>query len=265
MEEYSKKINILLVGCGNIGKSLLEVIDENNNIVVVQPSLSNINKFPKVTFIDNLSNVNNFNPDVVILTVKPQVIDEILPQLKKYKNSIIISMLAGVKIKKFNDFKKVIRIMPNIAIKIANSINLAIAGDGDVIKNDIEMVENILKPSGTIVWLDKENDIDNLTSIYGSGPAYIFLLAELLMRETMKFGFDENLSRHLVEQLFIGSVGLIKKNNNFEELKKSVMSKGGCTESALKILTPALEKILSDSLKSSLDRIKELGDYENSN
>jgi pyrroline-5-carboxylate reductase len=262
--ETMGKINVLLLGCGNIGGSLLEVMSSHNNIIVVQPSLSSANKFPKVTFINDIDNINNFSPNVIILAIKPQIINKVLPQLKKYNNSIIISMLAGVKIKKFNDFKKVVRIMPNIAIKVANSVNLAVAND-NINKNDIEIVENILKPSGIMVWLDKEDDIDNLTPIYGSGPAYIFLLAELLVKETIKFGFDENLSRSLVKQLFIGSIDLIENNSNFEELKKSVVSKGGCTESALKILAPAMEKVLSDSLKSALNKIKELGECENSN
>ncbi|WP_253300059.1 pyrroline-5-carboxylate reductase [Wolbachia endosymbiont of Chironomus riparius] len=263
-------MNLLLIGCGNIGKALLHLWAPLNNlferIVVVQPSMSHANNFinsHSIEFVNSINSVaENFLADLIILAIKPQTIGEVMPELvQRIDNSIIVSMLAGINLAQLSSFlpnqSRVVRLMPNIAIKTGQSINLFFSKK-NLVAQDVNIIESAFKPSGMIFWLDKESDIDILTPISGSGPAYFFLLSEILLAETIKFGIDENIACKLVQQIFLGSASLVEKNNNFQNLTSSVASKKGVTEEALKVLKPNIEQAMEKALKAALKRSKEL-------
>ncbi|MDR3290411.1 MAG: NAD(P)-binding domain-containing protein [Rickettsiales bacterium] len=243
-------MKILLIGCGNIGGALLQVCNEN--IVVVQPSLSKANDFKQYRFVDNINKVD-FEPDVIFVAVKPQKINEIMPELLKFKNSIIVSFLAGTPISKYHEFKKVVRIMPNVAIKVGKSVNLAMSNDESL----CEGIEKLLLSTGDIFWVKSEQELDYLMLISGCGPAYIYLLAELLVKESGKY-LSENMAKNLVYKLFDGSIALMNDSKEYQQLKNSVVSKGGVTEAILNILQPELENTLKNAFKNGEKRTEEL-------
>ncbi len=261
-------MNVLLIGCGNIGLALLKIWSQNDmphNILVVQPSMSHAEEFSKhnsIKFINDLSLVpSSFMVDIIVLAVKPQKLAEVAPYLKQCNShAIIVSLLAGVKHSQLvalaPTHAKIIRIMPNVAIKTGKSINLAFTTD----QSNLHDIENIFSPSGKMIWLENENDLDALTPISGSGPAYFFLLAELLRAETVKMGIDDETARKVIYELFIGSASLIYEDTDYEEMINSVTSKKGVTAAALAIMRPAMQDIISKSLQAALKRAQELSD-----
>ena len=232
-------------------------------VLVVQPSLSCAAEFPNAKFIADLSETGklDFNPEVTVCAIKPQVFNGIIDYIGQYiKNSLFVSVMAGVKIDRLEfENNRAVRIMPNIAIRVGHSVNLSVAGK-KVTTDDIAKINSILNGTGLTVWLKNENELDFLTSVFGSGPAYVYLLMELLVGETVNIGIDEQTATSMVRELLAGCANT---DGDFAGLRKSVTSKGGCTEVALKVLQPCFRESLKEALKASLTRLGELNENRN--
>lgn len=262
-------MNLMLIGCGNIGGALLNLwapLDLFDRIIVVQPSLSASHRFSKNTiieFVDSIGSIpQDFSENLTILAIKPQNIDKIMPELTSRScDSIVVSLLAGITLSQLSSFMldkaKIVRIMPNVAIKTGRSVNLAFSTQ-NLRDDEISSTERVFRPSGSMIWVKKESYLDTLTPISGSGPAYFFLLAETLVEEAMKLGVEEKMARGLIQQVFIGSASLVADNKNFEALIQSVASKKGITEAALTVMTPNMKQTVQESLKVALLRLEEL-------
>jgi pyrroline-5-carboxylate reductase len=261
-------MNILLIGCGNIGRALLNVWAESNafdKIIAVQPSMStaaDFEQYDSVTFVDGIRNIpKDCAPDVTVLAIKPQIANDVIPNLTpQVQKSLLISTLAGTSLNKLakltRDDCKIIRIMPTVAIKTRQSVNLAFANK-NVRDNDIKIMEKLVEPSGKIVWVSEENHIDILTPISGSGLAYFFLLTEILVEESVRLGIDENIARRIIRGVLVGASSLASDAADFAALRQSVTSKGGVTEAALKIMSPGMRELIQKSLEAALVRIKD--------
>lgn len=262
-------MNLLLIGCGNLGAILLEIWSSTklfNQIIVVQPSLSRADDFkqnPKIQFLRSAKEIPlNYRPDIVVLAVKPQIIHDIISDFSEMiRESLIISLMAGIKIDRLipylNKQAKIIRLMPNVAMKVGESANLAFANEA-VLPQDLSLADKIFSDSGKMLWLKQEEFIDILTPISGSGPAYFFLMAEILTQATIKWGLDEKMARDLVRQTFLGSALLAAEGGNFEALASSVAGKGGVTEAVLKVLNPDFQDLMNKALDAGLKRVNEL-------
>lgn len=264
-------MKILLVGCGNIGLSLLKVWVAEQvgaEIIIVQPSMKNsadFSDYPYIKFLENVTDIpKSFMEDLMVMAVKPQNLQAIAPFLKdRNSSSIIVSTLAGVTLDHLKVFlpkhEKIVRIMPNVALKTRNSINLAFAPEA--IKGSIlDIFNRAFQPSGPIFFLDEEKHLDQLTPIAGSGPAYIFLLAELLRAEVINMGIPKDAAKGLIDRLFKGSTSLIENDMAYETLIQSVTSKKGVTEAALSVMRPAMEQVIKTSLDAAFVRLRELSD-----
>ncbi|MDR0406775.1 MAG: NAD(P)-binding domain-containing protein [Holosporales bacterium] len=262
-------MNILLIGCGNIGGALLKLwvaLDVADKIIVVQPSLSSacdFDQYSKVAFVRDVHAIpKDFSPDGIVLAIKPQIAAFVAPNLCSYmENAILISMLAGTSLSRLEDLtshkSKIIRMMPTVAIKTQQSVNLAFA-NRNANHDSRSIVKKIIEISGEIIWVKEEKHIDILTPISGAGPAYFFLLAEILIEETIKFGIDENIARSIIQRLFIGSASIAAHTANFASLRQSVASKKGVTEAALEIMSSGMRAVIQHSLQKALIRLKEL-------
>ncbi|GHU18953.1 pyrroline-5-carboxylate reductase [Alphaproteobacteria bacterium] len=301
----------LLVGCGNIGGALLKLwasLDIFSEIIVVQPSLAFAEDFAcydSIEFVNDVKNIpSDFIPDVVVLAIKPQIADVVIPDLRPYiisiaeptisedflgqrdvgsncdkthvlqapttkipdrgrlcRDALVVSALAGTSLDKLalltSEDCRIVRIMPTIAIKTSQSVNLAFANE-NVSVADIETMEKIIGLSGEITWVREENHLDILTPISGSGPAYFFLLAEILVEETVKLGIDEDTARQIVQGTLVGSASLVSDNSDFAGLRKSVTSRKGVTEAALEIMSSGMRNVMEESLKAATQRLEEL-------
>lgn len=260
-------MKLLLIGCGNLGKILLKSWFDDKvakEIIVVQPSLTAQPLFQGVLFIKHAKEIpKEFMPDVVVLATKPKHIKEILSEYLSFRDgSLFISLAAGISIKHLQqilgDTSKIIRIMPNTAIQVGESMNLAYSPKplSDVYK---ELVSVLFAKTGHIIWLEKEELVDILTPISGSGPAYFFLLAQKLVRAATRQGIDEEMASMIIRQTLLGSAFLAKENKDFHQLKTAVASKGGVTEAALTVMDKKLEDLVEKAIEVALKKVEELG------
>lgn len=264
------KEKILFVGCGKMGSVLLggflKKLQSENQVVVVKPNIlvpiNNIDT--NISVISNIRDLSpSFKPDIIIFAVKPQIIDNVIFDYIKFEESIFISIIAGKKIdffsKKLGKDSKIIRTMPNLPSLIGHGIT-ALYGNLNISNKEKTLVNDLFKTVGEIVNLESEDEIDSVTSISGSGPAYVFHFAESLINSGMELGLSEEVSKKLALKTMLGSCLMMEQSLfNPTELKDQVTSKKGTTEAALNSLYENnFEKIVKNATKSAFKRSKEL-------
>ncbi|WDM85738.1 NAD(P)-binding domain-containing protein [Ehrlichia sp. JZT12] len=269
-------MNILLIGCGNLGSILLKkwsYSDQISQIVVVQPSLSKksiFNNIDKITFVKSYEEISNcFIPNTVVIAIKPQQVSTVMPNYRIYSiHASFISLCAGIDIKFLKTIlghtAKITRVMPNIAMSLGKSVNLCYMEEE--IASEKQKVSTTFNNTGLIYWLQKEEIFDNLSPITGSGPAYFLSLAEELVKNTIEAGINEEDAIKLVSQTFIGSAKLLESTqNSISNLISSITSRGGITQAALQVLDSHLPKAVSLCLKAAIERLKYLKEVDKNN
>ena len=151
--------------------------------------------------------------------------------------------------------------MPNTPASVLKGIT-GVFHSKNLMKSEINNVNKILKCIGKVIFLKKQDLIDVVTSISGSGPAYYFLLTEILSKVGEKFGLSKKDALNFSKSTFIGSASLYDKSNlSISRLRDNVTSPGGTTEAALKILmdeNDGLEKLVEKTVNNAILRAKEL-------
>jgi|TARA_B100000287_G_scaffold141923_1_gene133647 pyrroline-5-carboxylate reductase len=264
------KLKILLVGCGKMGGSLLEGIvkfnDNFNLIDVVDPVINDSYKRNfkknKTNFYPNIRELkDSITYDSIVIATKPNNYVEIFKDLKNHiiinEEMLIISILAGIKIKKIEDIigaVPIIRAMPNIASSVAEGMT-ALIGNKKMKSDQINVANMIFQTIGNKIWLEHEDQMDSFTAISGSGPAYFFYFTECLHKIAIDEGFSEDLAKQISEQIIIGSGKLIKDSNiDVSQLRENVTSPNGTTEAALKVLSG--EDGLLSKLREAIEKAK---------
>ena len=264
------KLKILLIGCGKMGGSLLEGIvkshDNFNLIDVVDPVIndsykSNFKK-NKTNFYSDIKELkDSITYDSIIIATKPNNYVEILEDLKNHivvnEEILIISILAGIKIKKIENIigsVPIIRAMPNIAASVAEGMT-ALTGNKKITNDKIDTANMIFQSIGNKIWLEDEGQMDSFTAISGSGPAYFFYFTECLHKIAIDEGFSEDVAKQISEQIMIGSGKLIKDSNiDVVQLRENVTSPNGTTEAALKVLCD--DDGLLSKLREAIEKAK---------
>lgn len=258
-------MQILLVGCGKMGSAILngwlknakEIGIKNTSINVIDPKAKPING---VKFYKDISALpKNYNPDFVFLAIKPQEINEVIRKLAIFSKACFVSILAGTKIEKIKNGNKisVVRAMPNLPATIGQGITALFSSD----KINKSSVEKLFTAIGQVLWLKKEEQLDAVTAISGSGPAYVFSFMQELIAVARKLGLEEKAAKQLVLTTFAGSIELAKQSKDaLPQLIKNVASKGGTTEAALGIFNynNMLSEIISMAVQKAHSRAKEL-------
>tara|TARA_B100001057_G_scaffold9584_1_gene8999 strand:- start:4638 stop:5459 length:822 start_codon:yes stop_codon:yes gene_type:complete len=265
---------LLIIGLGKMGGSLLEgLISEklpNIEISVVEPHLNEVYKdlvIKNTNHFSSIDKINSFDFDIVIFAIKPQIVKEVCEHILLLSNGkyfSIISILAGTKIKTFERFfinYPVIRTMPNLAASEGSSIT-ALYGNS-FIDNDFKVLtENIFSKIGEYFWIKNEDDIDIITAISGSGPAYYFYLTECLSSIANEMGLKDIDTNKLSKIVAKGSSDLmLSTSKTANQLKENVTSKGGTTEAAFEILDGSEKtfyNLLKCAIKNAVKRSKEL-------
>ncbi len=260
---------LLLIGCGKLGTVLLDSWLHNktfHEIVVVQPSLSAqkfFENFTQLTFVKSHKDIPlSFQPDIIAIAVKPKQVLDTLKNYTIYQDiSLFVSLATGISINRMHPVlgpkANIVRLMPNVAVQIGQSLNLAYAlpSLNPAYKN---LTQKIFDCTGKLIWIDSEELIDTLTPISGSGPAYFFLLTEILADKISEQGISKETALTIANQIFLGSALLIEKNPNLQELRSSVTSKGGVTEAAIEVLEPRLPSLVKEALGAAMQRLKQL-------
>jgi len=201
--------------------------------------------------------------EVVILAVKPQVMEEVLkeigPAVKK-KNPLLISVAAGIRLHTLAEHlgakSRLVRVMPNSPALVGEGVSAYYAG-GSLQKGDRGLVKAILSAFGRVVEVDKEEMMDAVTGLSGSGPAYVFLAVEALADGGVKMGLPRELAVALAAQTVVGAGKMvIETGKHPAELKDMVTSPGGTTIAGLTALEQGgfrglLIKAVEDATKKS--------------
>ena len=265
---------ILLVGCGNMGKAILEGWLERglyaSDISIIEPNLKLIENFGE-NFLTNCFSSpeklpTKFNPRVIFFAVKPQLMNDIVPFYSKFNSShsVFISIAAGKTIEFFENHltntASIIRAMPNTPASVRRGITVAFS-NSKVTDSDRDMAHNLLKAIGAVEWVNEEALIDSVTALSGGGPAYVFLLTECLARAGIESGLPSDLSTKLARATISGSGELLYQSSESPStLRKNVTSPGGTTEKALQVLmeNDEWQSIISRAIAAATARSKEL-------
>lgn len=206
--------------------------------------------------------------DVVILAVKPQVIHEVCSAMSeqlKGVSPLFISVAAGIRVEDINRWlggeQAIVRTMPNTPALIRTGAT-GLFANSRVSKEQHELAEAILRAVGVTVWVEKEDEIDIVTALSGSGPAYFFLIIELMQQSAQKLGLNEESSRLLALQTAFGATKMaLESSDDCATLRHKVTSPGGTTERAIGImLDNKLNETIDKALTGARDRARELAE-----
>ncbi len=263
-------MKLLLIGCGKMGSAMLNgwLKDKQiSEVFIIDLNIDHLPKDPRITGLNSPDQLpDDFKPDVIILAVKPQIMDKVISQYSKYDDAIFLSIAAGKNIKYFEDKlgidKKIIRSMPNTPAAIGEGITVAV-GNKNISDADKITVNKLLSSVGQAIIIDDENQIDAVTAISGSGPAYVFLLIEAMTKAGVNAGLPEELSEKLSRQTVIGS-GLLAKSDahlSASEMRENVTSPNGTTYAALQVLMnydKGIQDIMNKAVQAAKERSIEL-------
>jgi pyrroline-5-carboxylate reductase len=265
---------ICFIGGGNMAQSLIGGLIhngyDNQHIIVSDPDSSRLQQLAELysvrTSEDNLPAVEA--ADVLVLAVKPQVLAQVCQQLQpavQQKQPLIISIAAGIR---STDIERwlggnlpVVRTMPNTPSLIQAGAT-GLYANAATSSEQKTIAEQILKAAGLTLWVEKEDLLDAVTALSGSGPAYYFLIMQAMQRAGEKLGLDAHSADLLARQTALGAARMATEGEDDPAtLRAKVTSKGGTTAAAIASFEASqLDDIILRALTAARDRATELAD-----
>jgi pyrroline-5-carboxylate reductase len=200
----------------------------------------------------------------LVVALKPQSFREAGPDLKPFAGpaTLVVSIMAGTTIASIEDVcgGSVVRAMPNTPAAIGRGITVAVAAK-NVSRDQRAVADALLRATGSVEWVDDESLMDAVTAVSGSGPAYIFLLAEELARAGVEAGLPEALATKLARETVAGSGELLHRSDLASAtLRQNVTSPGGTTAAALEVLMgkDGMQSLLTRAVAAATRRSREL-------
>lgn len=264
---------VVLLGAGKMGGAMLEgwlkLGLPAHQAVVLDPHLpvtaSEDLKARGVQVNPPLSQIAS--PAVLILAVKPQVAPEVLPEIKSLAapGTLVVSIMAGRPLafleSCFAPGTAVARVMPNTPAAIGQGVSVVV-GNSAVSPQSRLLATALLGAVGSVEWVEDEGLIDAVTAVSGSGPAYVFLLAEALAQAGVKAGLPADLSARIARATVSGSGALLAQSElDAAVLRQNVTSPGGTTAAALAVLMDegrGFGPLLEDAIEAAARRSREL-------
>jgi len=244
MQEDMKSFGVFFIGAGMMGGSMVRSLIRGNafgpdQIGCCSAKDGTAEKLAKETGIAVVDFDEGHPPSthVLVLACKPQQLAALSPTITEgFKDALLISILAGTPISKirnrFPTARAIVRAMPNTPGSIGAGIT-AWASDQPLSPEDASAVATVLRSLGEVIHT-QESELDAVTAISGSGPAYLFLFTEALEKAAREFGFDEATALKLARQTMIGAAKLMSESPlHPSELRRQVTSPGGTTQAAV--------------------------------
>lgn len=262
-------MKIGFVGAGNMGQSILKGLINSgisqNDLVAITKTADSSKKIAtdfKVHASNKIEDIKDC--DVVFIGVKPQNINEVLPEIKKSlkDNALLISLAVGIKTenleKSFENKVKVIRAMPNTPALVGKGVT-GLAKGKNATDVDLEIAQKLFSSVGKVVVVD-ENLIDVVAAASGSGPAYYFYVTEAITQAAIELGLSKEIAEVLVNNTFIGSAQLFENSSEtVSELRNKVTSPKGTTLAALENLDQNnFKEIWKQALQAAIKRAQEI-------
>ncbi|WP_025762852.1 pyrroline-5-carboxylate reductase [Dyadobacter tibetensis] len=264
-------MKIAIIGCGNMGMAFAKAflkfdLVKKEDFLLVEKSDDRLEKLASFQpgVITGTIGPKLAEYDLVILSVKPQDFHSVAPSLQEVMRSdqVVLSIMAGITIQtiqKALQHAAVIRAMPNTPAMLGMGIT-AYAASPEVNLNHMRKIENLINATGRSVFLEDEAQLNAVTALSGSGPAYFFYMVKAMIDAGKAMGFEESVAALLVKQTMLGSYHLIQTaDRSLDELITAVTSKGGTTEAALnQFVAGGLAETLKKGIESAQKRSEEL-------
>ncbi len=260
------------IGGGNMASSLLSGLIASGH----SPQhlwVSDINPETLTTLAKNLnvntsaSNDELINAvDVVVLAVKPQTLSSVAKSaasLIQQKKSLVVSIAAGISQHSLSQWlgadTAIVRCMPNTPALVLTGAT-ALHANEQVTPEQRNLAENIMRAVGIALWVNEESELDAVTAVSGSGPAYYFLLMEAMEKAALELGLNEVTARLLVQQTALGAAKIgLESSESPEQLRKRVTSPGGTTQKAIETFEQGgFTELVSKALHAARDRSIEM-------
>jgi pyrroline-5-carboxylate reductase len=277
------KNKLYFIGYGHMAEAIYQRLDKSlfENICLIEKDDDrrisiDKKKHGKTQLLKSLKGIKFCNSDIVILAVKPNQIKSICNEInsliiEKKDLPVVISIAAGVTTTSIKDyiiqenlshlqnFLNIYRAMPNLCASNGDSITGLFGSSVSDITNSKNTVSEIFNSVGEILWVKKEADLNIVTAISGSGPAYIFYIMEVMINSAQELGLSEKDAKKLVAMTLIGSGKMGLSIQNLKEQISKVSSKGGTTEAALKVFEKEnLGLIFNQAIEAAHARSKEI-------
>lgn len=259
---------LVLLGCGKMGSAMLQGWlaqgVQAGSVTILDPYPSDWLKAQGVSINTDLPAA----PAVCILAVKPQMMGEALPRLQALGDgdTLFISIAAGTSIASFENVlgakTPIIRAMPNTPAAIGRGIT-ALIGNDKTNADQMGLAEVLLAAVGQTVWLHNEGQMDAVTAVSGSGPAYVFHLIETMAAAGVAEGLPADMAMRLAKATVAGAGELAEQSDEDpSQLRINVTSPAGTTAAALEVMMDTqtgFPKVVGAGVKAAADRSKELG------
>ncbi|NJO15307.1 MAG: pyrroline-5-carboxylate reductase [Thioploca sp.] len=262
---------ITFIGGGNMASSLIGGLLDTG-VASKQIRVTDIHsqplasRFPVQCYTDNLAAI--IDADIVVLAIKPQILPDVAKSIAVAMPSpppLFISIAAGIRLvdlsRWLGDSVPIVRVMPNTPALVRSGASALFAGQY-VNSKQRELAENILRAVGLTLWLEDEAQMDVVTALSGSGPAYFFLIMEMLERAGINLGLPQEYARLLTLQTAFGAAKMaLESQEDVATLRSRVTSKGGTTEQAVNCLQAGgLQSLFDQALAAAQQRAISLAD-----
>jgi pyrroline-5-carboxylate reductase len=262
---------LAFVGGGNMASAILGGLIASGHpaqrIVVVEPyaAQADVVRERFGVRVEAAGGVALAGSDVVVWAVKPQVFAEAaVPCAPHVGGALHLSVMAGIRsesIAHATGSERVVRAMPNTPALIGEGI-AGLFARAAVTAADRAAIETVLAPTGETLWVAQEADLDAVTALSGSGPAYVFFFLEAMMQAAADMGLGAEQGRRLAQATFKGATSLARASDEAPEtLRARVTSKGGTTYAAITAMEAAgVKPAIVQALRAAQARARELGD-----
>ncbi len=261
---------VLIVGCGNMGGSILQAWLDNgadnaitaSNVTVIDPYCETVP--PGVTLLSEYPDQLAV-PDIVLLAVKPQSLDDVGPKLRPLlgPQSTLVSILAGTELaaldRHFPNIGAIVRLMPNMAVSVGKSPMIMV--DKGLDSDCRDLMHILFSPLGPVEWLAEESLMHAATALSGSGPAFLFRFIDALAQGGGKLGLPADQAGRLALYMVEGAAHLASEAlEDPGALADKVASPGGTTREGLNVLDKEqkLNRLIAEMLTAARDRSEAL-------
>ncbi|MEH7491906.1 pyrroline-5-carboxylate reductase [Neobacillus niacini] len=264
---------IAFIGAGSMAEAFISGILENSLIErknVWVTNNSNVERLKKLSDTYGVRTTYDLNElfagaDIVILSMKPKDAATAIQYIREYltERMLVVSVLAGVSMSTIETLARlpiaVVRAMPNTSAAVGKSAT-AVAVNERVSPQQIELMKDLFGTVGLTTFVEEEQ-LDAVTGLSGSGPAYIYYLIEAMERSAVEVGLDKDMASELIVQTLIGAAEMVKNSTkSSEQLRRDVTSPGGTTEAGIKVLEEhQVQQAFISCIKAATAQSKKMG------
>lgn len=267
-----KNLKICFIGGGNMAAAMIGGMANkllpgtNIHVVDINPeTLASLQQRFGITTAERIDEAVA-QSDVIVLAVKPQQMRDVVVELRPHvSNQLVLSIAAGIcatdMSRWLNGHAAIVRTMPNTPALVGLGMSGMVAMDG-VSPQQRKIADEIMKAVGTTVWLEDEAQIDAVTAVSGSGPAYVFYFLEAMQQAAQEMGLTAEQGKQLAYATFVGASQLaVQSAEPVTVLRERVTSKGGTTHAAINSMSESgVQQAIIRAMKAAQTRSQELSE-----